>query len=78
MNLYKITLSMSLKKKLDAGKRIYGTVIVSSSSVWAEAVRQANLDFVFIDDECGDPTYMKARENGLASRRRAGSGKPNY
>ncbi len=23
------------------------------------------LDFVFIDDEFGDPTYMKARENGL-------------
>jgi len=46
-----ITLSMSLKKKLDAGKRIYGTVIVSSSSVWAEAVGQANLDFVFIDTE---------------------------
>lgn len=23
------------------------------------------LDFVFIDDEYGDPTYMKARENGL-------------
>ncbi len=23
------------------------------------------LDFVFIDDECGDPTYMKAREKGL-------------
>ncbi|MCK5065652.1 MAG: hypothetical protein KAQ97_10235, partial [Candidatus Fermentibacteraceae bacterium] len=23
------------------------------------------LDFVFIDDEYGDPTYMKAREGGL-------------
>ena len=42
---------MSLKKKLNSGKRIYGTAIVSSSSMWAEVVRQANLDFVFIDTE---------------------------
>jgi len=42
---------MSLKKKLNSGKRIYGTAIVSSSSMWAEVVRQANLDFIFLDTE---------------------------
>jgi len=44
-------LIMSLKQKLNSGKRIYGTAIVSASSLWTAAVRQANLDFVFIDTE---------------------------
>jgi 4-hydroxy-2-oxoheptanedioate aldolase len=42
---------MSLKEKLKAGIRIYGTAIVSPSHMLAEAVRQADLDFVFIDTE---------------------------
>ena len=42
---------MNLKEKLKSGKRIYGILIVSSSATWAKAVRQANLDFVFIDTE---------------------------
>ena len=36
---------------MNSGKRIYGTAIVSSSTMWAEVVRQANLDFVFLDTE---------------------------
>jgi len=43
--------NMSLKEKLKSGKRIYGTLIVSSSAIWAKTVRRANLDFVFIDTE---------------------------
>ena len=43
--------SMNLKKKLNSGKRIYGTAIVSSSTKWVEVVKQANLDFVFLDTE---------------------------
>jgi len=42
---------MSLKRKLYSGKRIYGIAIVSSSTRWAEVIRRANLDFVFIDTE---------------------------
>ncbi len=42
---------MSLKKKLYSGKRIYGIAIVSSVSKWAEVLRRADLDFVFIDTE---------------------------
>ena len=42
---------MSLKKKLKTGKRIYGCALISSSPMWAKAVRSANLDFVFIDTE---------------------------
>ncbi|MCB0731946.1 MAG: aldolase [Ignavibacteriae bacterium] len=40
-----------LKEKLQSGKRIYGTAIVSPSKIWSNAVRSANLDFVFIDTE---------------------------
>jgi len=42
---------MSLKNKLDSGKRIYGCAITSSSAFWARSVKTANLDFVFIDTE---------------------------
>ncbi len=42
---------MSLKKKLNSGKRIYGCAIISSSSIWARVVQDANLDFVFLDTE---------------------------
>lgn len=42
---------MSLKNKLNSGKRIYGCAITSSSAFWARSVKAANLDFVFIDTE---------------------------
>jgi len=42
---------MSLKKKLNSGKRVYGCAITSSSAFWARSVKAANLDFVFIDTE---------------------------
>lgn len=40
-----------LKKRLSSGKRIYGTAIVSPSTKWVKVVKQANLDFVFLDSE---------------------------
>lgn len=46
-----ITLNMSLKNKLQTGKRIYGCALISSSPMWAKVVSGANLDFVFIDTE---------------------------
>ncbi len=42
---------MSLKQKLDSGSRIYGTAVTSTSPLWVEAIRRANLDFVFLDTE---------------------------
>jgi len=42
---------MSLKKKLNSGKRIYGCAITSSSAFWSRSVKAANLDFVFLDTE---------------------------
>jgi len=39
------------KKRLADGRRVYGTLIVSTSPVWPEAVAQLPLDFVFIDTE---------------------------
>ncbi len=44
-------MSSSLKEKLNSGKRIYGTAIVSPSPIWAKVVKQSNLDFVFLDSE---------------------------
>ena len=43
--------SMNLKNKINSGKRVYGTAIVSPSTKWIEVVKQADLDFVFIDTE---------------------------
>jgi len=40
-----------LRKKLLAGERIFGTLIVSPSPRWPKAVRGCGLDFVFIDTE---------------------------
>lgn len=42
---------MSLKEKLNSGKRIYGTAIVSPSPIWARVIKQSKLDFVFLDSE---------------------------
>ena len=37
--------------KLHLGERVFGTLIVSPSPRWPDAVRQCGLDFVFIDTE---------------------------
>ena len=43
--------SIELKEKLKMGERIYGTAIVSPSAMWPSVVKNAGLDFVFIDTE---------------------------
>jgi 4-hydroxy-2-oxoheptanedioate aldolase len=40
-----------LKDSLRSGKRVYGTLIVSTSPRWMDVIDQLNLDFVFIDTE---------------------------
>lgn len=40
-----------LLEKINSGKRVYGTAIVSPSTMWPSAVKQAGLDYVFIDTE---------------------------
>ena len=40
-----------LRNDLRAGKKIFGTLIVSPSPRWPDAVRDIGLDFVFIDTE---------------------------
>ena len=40
-----------LKESLRIGKRVYGTLIVSTSPKWIDIIDQLNLDFVFIDTE---------------------------
>lgn len=40
-----------LSTALRSGRRVYGTLIVSTSPKWAEAVRGSGADFVFIDTE---------------------------
>ncbi len=40
-----------LKKRLSTGERIYGTAVVSPSIKWLDVIKQANLDFVFLDSE---------------------------
>lgn len=43
--------SIELKEKLKLGEKIYGTAIVSPSAMWPAVVKNAGLDFVFIDTE---------------------------
>lgn len=43
--------AIKLKNKLSSGKRIYGTAVVSPSVKWLDVIKQANLDFVFLDSE---------------------------
>ena len=43
--------TIQLKEKFTKGKRIYGTAVVSPSVKWVEVIKQANLDFVFLDSE---------------------------
>jgi 2-keto-3-deoxy-L-rhamnonate aldolase RhmA len=38
-------------KQLRGGKRLYGTLVVTSSPLWPLAVKKAGADFVFIDTE---------------------------
>jgi 2-keto-3-deoxy-L-rhamnonate aldolase RhmA len=40
-----------LRRRLLAGKTVFGTLIVSPSPRWPDAVRRCGLDFVFIDTE---------------------------
>jgi len=40
-----------LKEALRAGRRVYGTLVCSTSPVWAAQIQKANLDFVMLDDE---------------------------
>ena len=40
-----------LRKALHAGDRVFGTLIVSESTRWPDAIENAGLDFVFIDTE---------------------------
>jgi len=41
----------NLRQRLLAGEPVFGTLIVSPSPHWPEAVRSCGLDFVFIDTE---------------------------
>jgi len=40
-----------LREALRSGRRVYGTLVASPSPMWPPAVRQAGIDFVFIDTE---------------------------
>ena len=40
-----------IRQRLHAGQRVYGTLIVSPSPAWLDAVSGMGLDFVFIDTE---------------------------
>ena len=40
-----------LSTLMRSGRRVYGTLIVSTSPKWPEAVKDSGLDFVFIDTE---------------------------
>ena len=40
-----------LRQALHSGQRVYGTLIVSASPKWPEVIRDAGLDFLFIDTE---------------------------
>lgn len=41
----------NLLEKLKSGKNIYGTCIVSTSPIWSKALKNSELDFVFLDTE---------------------------
>jgi 2-keto-3-deoxy-L-rhamnonate aldolase RhmA len=45
------TRTSPLAKNLRAGKRVYGTLIVSTSPKWVDVIDGMGLDFVFIDTE---------------------------
>jgi len=41
----------NLLEKLNSGKNIYGTCIVSTSPIWSKSLKNSGLDFVFLDTE---------------------------
>ena len=53
--------SKDLIEKLKAGEKIYGTAIVSPSAMWPSVVKNAGLDFVFIDNHYHD-NNMEGRQ----------------
>lgn len=48
---YSIHNHMSVLKKLQEGKRVYGTCFTSTAPSWPMSLQKAGLDFVFIDNE---------------------------
>jgi 4-hydroxy-2-oxoheptanedioate aldolase len=40
-----------IRRALHAGRRVYSSAIVSASTFWPQIIKQAGLDFVFIDSE---------------------------
>ena len=42
---------MSVLKKLQEGKRVYGTAFTSTGPSWPLSLQKAGLDFAFIDNE---------------------------
>jgi len=42
---------LELSRRLRAGENVFGTLIVSDSPRWPDAVRDCGLDFIFIDTE---------------------------
>jgi 2-keto-3-deoxy-L-rhamnonate aldolase RhmA len=51
MNPQASTMSESLQAALRAGRRVYGTMVVSSSPFWPPLLKRTGIDFVFIDTE---------------------------
>lgn len=44
-------MSADLKASLQAGQRVYGTLVTSSSPLWPPLIKRTGVDFVFIDTE---------------------------
>jgi 4-hydroxy-2-oxoheptanedioate aldolase len=44
-------MSMKLRQALQAGRRVYGTMVTSRSPLWPPMIKRVGLDFVFIDTE---------------------------
>ena len=44
-------MSETLLASLHAGRRVYGTMVVSSSPFWPPLLKRTGIDFVFIDTE---------------------------
>lgn len=44
-------MSRSLRESLQAGRRVYGTMVASSSPFWPPLIKRTGVDFVFIDTE---------------------------
>lgn len=44
-------MNIGLKDALQSGRRVYGTLVVSSSPFWPPLIKRTGIDFVFIDTE---------------------------